>query len=68
MTKSNRHIFPNWSPCPHRHGLRLILFQNRPNLLNRDNYPSTKLQKNLEHQANIWKEYFRNGLSLEHIV
>ena len=40
---------------PTSHGLfcsrndsKMIMFQNRPNLLKRDNYPSAKIQKNIE--------------------
>ena len=31
-----------------RNDSKMIMFQNRPNLLKRDNYPSAKIQKNIE--------------------
>lgn len=68
MTQNNRHIFQAISPSSHRNRGKLTMFQNHPNLLKRDNYPSAKLQKKLESQANIGTEYFSESLSIKDVV
>lgn len=68
MTQNNRHIIQAISPSSHRNRGRLSMFKEHPNLLKRDNYPSAKLQKNLEPQVNIGTEYFSESLFIEDVV
>ena len=52
MKKPTQHIFLfNGKLSSFMDGSNTVLFQNHPNLLKRDNYPSTKLQRISEIQG-----------------
>lgn len=53
----NRHTYTIPKAFPEGNAHKRTLFQNHPNLLKRDNYPSAKLQIILENQGDIREEF-----------